>query len=402
MTSVRKNYFIFFLTFLVLFSRLFRLNSPSAPVLDESIFSRGFGLDKSGHPPLGYTIFKMSTRLLGGSPLGWRLPSVLSGTLLIPLVYFFTLRLFKGEFIALVSSFLLAFENLTFIHSRLGTIDISATFFILASFYFFGEFIAKSRPVKSRFHRDCYVLLSAFFLGLALSIKWSALFSWVTILFLAGFFCPRAVMVFFSLPILVYLATFTFWGGNLSEFGKWHRRILLFHTSTQEGFNLKLASPFWSWPTLFSPITYFRAEKFSPAGQFTCVVNASGNMPLLWAFLPALVFVSWEAYRNWQRGELNFSSLILPLVFFLQWFPWAFSPRPTFLYYFLPAIPFGCIAVSYCLEKAWKNSRLRSFVIGYLLLVVGNFVLLYPTFSAFPIPKRVFDLVNLILSSLKS
>ena len=372
---------------------LYRLTEPSNLIFDEEIYVKGFALLKSHHPPLGYLIFGISTKLFGGCPLGWRLPSVLAGTFLIPLVYFLALRLFRSKFIALTSSLLLSFESLTFVHSRLATIDILLTFFVLSSFYFFVELMRKTRKTGAK-NAKKYLLFATFFLGLALSTKWSAVFIWMMILILAGIKEHRLILPLFFLPILVYLGIFSICGLNLGEFFSWHRRIFLFHTQTQEGFNLELVSPFWSWHILFSPVTYFRVEKFTPTSHFTQVMNAVGNMPLFWVFLPSFVFLVWEAFRRWKKGKPNFSFLILPFAFFSQWLPWAFSPRPTFLYYFLPAVPFGCIAVAYCLEKAWQRSQLRRFVIGYLSLVIGFFILLYPTFSALPIPEEVFDLVN--------
>ena len=369
---------------LILFSfllRFYRLAEPANLIFDEEIYVGGFDFSKSHHPPLGYLVFGISTKIFGDCPLGWRLPSVLAGTLLIPLVYVLALRLFRSKSTALVSSFLLSFESLIFIHSRLATIDILVTFFILASF--------------CSFFTTLHILkFTSLFLGLALSTKWSAVFAWMAILILVMVRDRRLVLPFFFLPILVYLAVFFVCVPELSKFIRWHQQTFLFHARTQEGFNLKLASPFWSWPILFSPATYFRVEKFSPSGQFTQVINAVGNMPLFWALLPSFAFLVWEGFCRWRKGKLSMIRYSLFIIHSSLWLPWAFSPRPTFLYYFLPAIPFGCIAIAHCLERVWQKPQLRPFVTGYLSLVIGFFVLLYPTFSAFPIPGWVFTLVS--------
>lgn len=370
--------------------RLYRLNQPPGLVFDEEIYVGGF--ESTRHPPLGSLLFGLSRKILGDNPWGWRLPSVLAGTLLIPLVYFFSQKLWLNRRVALVAALLLSFETLTFVHSRLATIDILLTFFVLASF---SLFITGLRSRKGTFS---WPLLGAgLFLGLALAIKWSAVFSWVVFLLIvaAGRNWKR-VLLFLILPVLVYLVPFFLGGFDVNEVLSWHRQTFFFHTQTKEGFNLELSSGFWSWPLVFSPVSYFRTEIFTPDEHVTQVINVFGNMPLFWAFLPCFGFLAWEVFRSWQEGKprLMISHLFLMICFFFHWLPWVFFPRPTFGYYFLPVIPFGCMAVAYWLEKAWQRSGLRSLVIGYLALVIGFFILLYPILTALPIPEKVFDFIN--------
>ncbi len=50
---------------------------------------------------------------------------------------------------------------------------------------------------------------------------------------------------------------------------------------------------------------------------------------------------------------------------FGQWLPWMLVPRSAFLYHFLPAVPFGCLAVAVLLVELWKRGRAgRVIVLG--------------------------------------
>ena len=54
-----------------------------------------------------------------------------------------------------------------------------------------------------------------------------------------------------------------------------------------------------------------------------------------------VVAVAWVIIDWW--GRRSTALLILLIGFFGQWLPWALSPRGTFIYHFLPAVPLGCM-----------------------------------------------------------
>jgi len=94
------------------------------------------------------------------SAIGWRFFGALFGVGSIVFVYLLGKRLFKSEVVALSAAFLMTFESLGFVQSRLATNDIYLLFFSLGSLYFL---------VSDRY------LLSGLFLGAALATKWSVL-----------------------------------------------------------------------------------------------------------------------------------------------------------------------------------------------------------------------------------
>ena len=58
---------------------------------------------------------------------------------------------------------------------------------------------------------------------------------------------------------------------------------------------------------------------------------------------------------------------------------WALAPRGTFVYHFMPSIPFGCLALAWALIGAWRRGGLwRAAAILYVLAVVATFAFAYP------------------------
>ena len=97
-----------------------------------------FGLDpNTEHPPLAKLLVAGSMYLLGDNAYGWRLPSVVVGTVSIPLMYGIVRRLGSGPYPALLAAGLYAFYNLVFVHSRIFTLDIFELGFLLLGLYWY-------------------------------------------------------------------------------------------------------------------------------------------------------------------------------------------------------------------------------------------------------------------------
>ena len=104
-----------------------------------------------------------------------------------------------------------------------------------------------------------------------------------------------------------------------------------------------------------------------------------------------VVAVAWVAIDWWGRRSM--ALLILVIGFFGQWLPWAFSPRGTFIYHFLPAVPLGCMALAVVLTGAWQpGRRSRIAAAAYTLAVIATFAWFYPLYTAIPLSPEQFDL----------
>jgi dolichyl-phosphate-mannose--protein O-mannosyl transferase len=104
-----------------------------------------------------------------------------------------------------------------------------------------------------------------------------------------------------------------------------------------------------------------------------------------------IVAVGWVVIDWWGRRLPALVGLIIG--FFGQWLPWAFSPRGTFIYHFMPVVPLGCIAIAFVLTGAWRRGGMpRIAAAGYVLAVVGTFAWFYPLSTAIPLSPEQVDL----------
>ncbi|GAF89168.1 unnamed protein product, partial [marine sediment metagenome] len=166
------------------FTRFYRLGTPGELYFDEVYFPttaqeivRGdptawewFGHENT-HPPLsklfmagGMAIFGVvSSGSITGeidNPFAWRFFGALAGIGSVVFIYLLGKRLFNSEIVGMAAAFLMVFEGLSFVQSRMATPDTFMLFFVLGVIYFLLS--------------DRY-LLSGIFFGAALATKLTAL-----------------------------------------------------------------------------------------------------------------------------------------------------------------------------------------------------------------------------------
>ena len=87
------------------------------------------------HPPLGKDFIMLGIAIFGMTGFGWRFSGTLFGALLVPLMWCFVRRLTRKPWAGALAGALLAVDFMRFSQSRIATIDIYATFFILLGAY---------------------------------------------------------------------------------------------------------------------------------------------------------------------------------------------------------------------------------------------------------------------------
>lgn len=128
------------------------------------------------HPPLGKIIISIGISIFGMNPFGWRIMGALFGIAMIPIMYAFGKRLFKRSELALLASFLFAFDFMHFSQTRIATIDVYGVFFILCMTYYMYKFIKMGLGDDLR-TTLLPLALSGIFFGLGCASKWICIYA---------------------------------------------------------------------------------------------------------------------------------------------------------------------------------------------------------------------------------
>ena len=159
-----------------------RLTVPSAPFFDEVHYlpaAREFLKigDEAGarylnleHPLLGKELIALGMYLLGDNPLGWRLPSLIAGTVAVGASMRAMWHASEERFSTLAFGVLLVTGFPLFIHARLAMLDIFMVAFLALAAWQFAAAIRE--PERGRWR----LALTGVALGLAMGVKWSAAF----------------------------------------------------------------------------------------------------------------------------------------------------------------------------------------------------------------------------------
>ena len=356
------------------------------------------------HPPMGVLLIAGGILLYGNDPYGWRFSSAIFGAIGIALAYVLALRLTRRRAVAILAACLLLMDGLYFVQSRTAMLDIFLTVFVMAALLAFHAYLT-APPGKS----GLFVVLTGAFLGLGIATKWSAAYPAAIvgcIVLLRSFGSERpaegpagpvarkfrvwrdlgwAALGLVLIPAAVYLAAYIPFfaaGHRWDQFVELQNQILYYHSHLRKSHPYQ--SRWWEWPMALRPVWYHVAY----FGDRVANVYANGNPILSIAFVPATLAV---AVAWWRRREP--ALWVLLVGFFGQWLPWALVPRISFAYHFLPATPFGCVAVAVALAALYRRGVLgRVSSVAYVAAVAASFAFFYPIYSAVPLTKEAFDL----------
>lgn len=353
------------------------------------------------HPPLAKLIQAGSIKILGDNPVGWRTPNLIFGTAIIPAVFILAYLLF-GPIAAIFASVVIAFENLTFVMSRITMNDVFITFFTICAFIFMARYLKKSSFINLAF--------TSLFLGLAVSSKWTGLYAIGVISFILLIFQFKTKRLSLNLsllvviPFVIYLLSYgQFWlqGHTASDFINLNKQIWWYQNRHDLVHSYGTTPIFCAPNGLEAPKTicpwvldargiYFSYEDYGDgkAGY----IYSLGNPLIFWAGIVAISYLLGK-----YLDEKNHKLLIIILGYFIFWVPWILTPRLLFLYHYLPSIPFLAIALGIALADIYKTRfRLAAFII--LALFIGMFFFMYPISSGLPIKIDDIDKFMLLKS----
>ena len=381
----KRNLTLLCMVFLIAFSlRFYDCTNPANPHIDEApILQAAVNYWHNGqfepvhweHPPLKQIIPYIFLQLLGDNPYGWRVSTILFGSVIAVLTYLFALGTSGSRKTAFLAGMLIATDPLHIMLSRHAFEEIHSTAFFLAAVVLF---------VWHK-QRSSWLMLSAFFVGCAMATKWYFFPAWLLLILLAlydnkNYRKPGSIIFitcsYLLIPFSVYTLAFYNWFGrgySLTEFIEFVTNVF---TSMQQYtvdnyqsglvFISHLSAAEW----FTSSIVLGDGRYFNDGtGEF---ILSSNNLPV-WIFtFPSIIILLVIAAR---RKSLP---LALPALFFCSsYMMYLFVKRPAFLYSATPLLPYTFTAIAYTIAHCAERYGIRLYY-GALALILTWNMYLYP------------------------
>ncbi len=335
------------------------------------------GLDPNHeHPPLAKLLIALSMYLIGNNSYGWRIPSVIFGSIAVLVFYLLMKKVATYKMVPLVATFLFSFDNLVFVHSRIATLDIFALTFMLMGLYWyflghsFWSAIAMALSALAKLTGLAGFLIIAVVHAIRFATRsskvksWNDFFSWFE-----KFFVVYGVSLILLLTIMDWL-----WVGYSSPL-KHIEDILSYSANlTSQCPNGIISCP-WQWLLNQIQIPYLSVNVSAGSVTSTTVAFVGAMNPaILYLTIPALFYTAYSYHQ--KRSDLTLVTLIWFAVTYLPYYPAAiFGQRVTYLFYFLATVPAVCAAVAHMIAD---QNPPKLVVLFYLAVVLFVFYQMFP------------------------
>jgi predicted membrane-bound dolichyl-phosphate-mannose-protein mannosyltransferase len=345
------------------------------------------GLDpNTEHPPLGKLLIALSMWVLGDQGIAWRIPSVIAGMTALGAVFLIVRAAGETAWLAILAVGFLAFDNLVFVHGRIGTLDMLVLAPLLV-----GAWLA----LRERW------ALAGLAMGVAILVKLTALYGVLALLLMIGLklfeewrvhgtIAPRSLR-----PVMTMLLTF----GAVAIAGLWvldsqfttfaspidhYRRMFEYGANlrgpvVQSGTCPGADSAPTQWLFNQCQITYLKVDVTVRAGADVVSTVPSIDIrgalnPLLVAAIPfAILFAGWYAWAT--NNLLARWSVVWAAANYLPYLALElFTQRIMYIYYTLQVVPALAVATAILLRRGGLPRAVTwGFVGAYALGFVAYF-----------------------------
>ncbi len=419
------------------------LNYMYSTYFDEIYYTRtahdmlnGYRTYEWTHPPFGKILISLGVLLFGETPFGFRFMGTLVGCLMLPFLYAMASNFLRSKESGLFVTFLFAFDFMHFTQTRLCTIDVYITFFVILMYYFMEKYTRHNfykEPLKKTLLplAGCGIAF-----GFGIASKWTGFFAGLGLCLIffgvllrrlresiylyiqagvkeaylrseygrkylrkvitTGLFC----MIFFvSVPFYIYTLSYIPFRNYDANMGLLERMVqnqkdmLSYHENVTQAH--PYASRWYDWPIMKRPCLY---EASDVDENTVRGISAFGNPLVFWAGIPIYIYMMYL----WLKKR-DFKALFLVVSYLMQYLPWMFIGRITFIYHYFPSVPFLCIMIGYAmvnipfLQKDVKRKNIAMLL--YAVAAFGLFILFYPVLSGAPVAR---DFVKETLQWLKT
>lgn len=370
------------------------------------------------HPPLGKFLIGIGIRLFGMDPFGWRIIGTLFGIGMLPILYLFARRLFDGStLISGAATGLFAFDFMHFSQTRIATIDVYGTFFIIAMFFFMYVYSQMSFYDTKLVKTFLPLLLAAVSMGLGCASKWTAVYAsagmgifffavmirryreyriakadpdgstegiehkhitavWMKYTLITLGVC---VLLFIVLAGVIYLLSYIPFSNGDESMSLWDRMIKNQVDMYNYHANLDATHPYssvwYEWPTMIRPVFYYSGTTLDGLKEG---ISAMGNPLVWWVGIPVFIYMIYRCIR-YSDGKAMF----LSYAYLVQLAPWILVSRCTFAYHYFPSVPFVVLMIAYTIKilDDREDKHWRKWIYVYLGSAFVLFILFYPVLS---------------------
>ncbi len=371
------------------------------------------------HPPLGKALIAVGVLLFGMNPFGWRVAGVVFGILMLPVIFVFAKRIFKASWATYVTTILFAFDFMHFAQTRIATIDVFVTFFIMLMYYFMYRYIKMSFYDSDLKKTFIPLGLCGITMGFAWAAKWTGFYAsaGLAILFFYQMwkryreYCYASKKVkgstngiehkviidrfqpyfwktigfclifFVAIPVTIYTLSYLPFNDG-SDRGLVARMLhsieVMFSYHSQLVSEHPYSSCWYQWPIMYRPIFYYSGTMTDTLHEG---ISAFGNPLVWWAGIPAFVFMVYLAAKKKDK-----IAGFLIVAYFAQYLPWVLVSRTTYIYHYFPSVPFIVLMLVYTMVKiVEKKPKWVKWMFVYTALAVVLFAMFYPVLSGYPV-----------------
>lgn len=378
------------------------------------------------HPPLGKCFIALGMTIFGVCPFGWRIMGVLFGIAMLPAIYVFAKKMMKETWIATSVTLVFAFDFMHFVQTRIATIDVFVTFFIILMYYFMFKYASMSFYDNKLWKTWIPLGLSGLFMGFGVASKWTGAYAGIGLAVIFFFTLFRrykeyvyakksgpgetngishevvierfwkytlltvgVCFVFFILiPAVIYLLSYIPFNddsGNGMFKQMIDNQVTMFNYHSDLISTHPYSCKWYNWPTMYRPVWYY---SYHQSDTISAGISAFGNPLVWWVGVPAAIYM---IYLVWKKRDNK--AMFLLASYAAQYLPWVFIGRTTYMYHYFPSVPFVVMMIGYGIYNLVKgNSKKRMVAYFYVAAVIGLFMFFYPVLSGYPIEKQwVFD-----------
>lgn len=374
------------------------------------------------HPPLGKVFIMFGVMLFGMVPFGWRIAGTVFGIIMLPCIYVFAKKLFSKTWIATTAILLFAADFMHFAQTRIATIDVFVTLFIILMYYFMYIYINRSYYDRKLSSILLPLGLSGVCMGLGVASKWTGAYAGcgLALIFFGDQFTrlieylyarvkpngttngishksviklyPKrtiqvllaCLLMFIVIPVIIYLISYipfvSYHGENYID-TVIQNQINMFNYHADLVSEHPFSSTWYEWPTMVRPIWYY---SHIGTGTIREGISSFGNPLIWWAGIPAFVYLVYSGIK-----KLDKTAGVLAIGYLAQYLPWMFVTRTTYIYHYFPSVPFVILMLCYSFKRFAKNSKTKKYMVfTYVAFAIVLFIMFYPVLSGYPISKK--------------